>query len=461
MKKQKIGVILRLLSLSLLMVAGFWAQAQERQVRGTAAEKIMAKVDSYIVLKSDMEARYLAGLREGQFGTQDGRCRSLEDLVKEKLLAAKAEIDSVEVSEEEIQADLDYRMGMMISSLGGESVVEAQFGKSLTQIRQELYEDVKEQNLADAMRQEIIKDVKVSPSEVRRFFEEIPRNQRPFYSAEIRLGMIEKKPVAGEDAKAKVRAQLTEIREKILSGEATFAEMALRYSMDGTSQRGGDLGFQRRGDLDPTYEAISMKMKVGEISPVFESQFGYHIVELLERRGTEYNTRHIIIIPEPNADDRRRAAEFLDSIRVEVEKGNMTWEYAAKEFSDDRNTKTNGGFITGRFGQYISVDDPGISPDVFLTIDTMKVGSISRPLPFRKNSQEPESLRILYYSDRIPPHEANLKQDFEKIQFAALQMKQDKRLSEWFEKARREVFIEIAEEYNNCGFWAEDKRKNN
>lgn len=455
MKKREEMVILRLLSLSIFFLVGFSGLAQDRPVRGTAVEKIVAKVDNYIILKSDLEARYLAGLRDGILTTADGRCKALESLVNEKLLVAKAEIDSVEVSEEEIEQDLSFRLNNIMQQIGGtEADLVKQFGKNLSQIRAELYDDVKEQAMQDAMQAEIVSDVKVSPAEVKAFFDAIPAAERPFYSAEIKLGVIEKIPEASAETKDRVKARLNAIRERIVSGEATFEDMAREFSMDGAARNGGNLGFFSRGGLDPRYEGTAMKMRSGEISPVIETDFGFHIIKLVERRGDEFNSSHIILIPEPDGEDKKRAMAELDSIRTLVMDSTLTWAEAAKEFSDDKNTSDNGGIIQGRYGQFVSVDDNAITPDVFLTIDTMKIGSITKPLSFRKDEPgAPESFRIFYYMERIPPHQANLDQDYEKVFNAALAKKRDETVEEWLVRARKEVFIEIAEEYQNCS-WA-------
>jgi peptidyl-prolyl cis-trans isomerase SurA len=454
MKKQEEMVILRLLSLSLILLIGFSGFSQDRPVRGTAIEKIVAKVDNYIILKSDLEARYLAGLRDGLLTTANGRCRALESLVNEKLLVAKAEIDSVEVPEDQIQSDLSFRLGAILQQIGGnEADLVRQFGKTMPEIRAELYDDIKEQAMQDAMQAEIVTDVKVSPAEVKAFFDAIPMAERPFYSAEIKLGVIEKLPEASKETKDKTRARLNVIRERIVSGEATFEEMALEHSMDGAARNGGNLGFYSRGGLDPRYEGTAMKMRTGEISPVIETDFGFNIIKLIERRGDEYNSSHIILIPEPDEEDKKKAIATLDSIRGLVMDSTYTWAEAAKEFSDDKNTSDNGGIIQGRYGNFVSVDDEAITPDVFLTIDTMQIGLITRPLSFRKDEPgAPESFRIFFYMDRISPHQANLEQDYEKIYNAALAKKRDETLEAWLQRSRKEVFIEIADEYKSCSW---------
>ena len=452
MKKHLVKRISRFLGLSviLLVVQMLVYPAFAQQVRGTVAEKIVGKVDNYIILKSDLEANYLRGLRDGMFSAENGRCQALENLVLGKVLVAKAEIDSIEVDDSQVLFELNKRLEVMAQRLGGEEAIEAQYGKTIDQIRLDLFSDVKEQELAKSMEQEIFSDVTVTPSEVRKYFNSLQRNERPYYSAEVKLGVIEKNPVAGKAEKDRVRAQLTEIRRKIVEGEATFAQMAAQYGMDGTSQTGGELGFYKRGELDPTFEAIAMKMKVGDISQVFESQFGFHIVQLIERRGNEYNTRHIVIMPQPSEEDKNKTIRYLDSLKTEIEAGNISFEKAAVDYSDDKNASSTGGYMMGMYGGYtISVED--ISPELYLTIDTMKVGSISKPIAFRKENS-PELFRMIYYEQRIAPHEANLEQDYEKLKAVALEIKKDKVRREWFQRAMTEVFVEVAPEYQNCTF---------
>jgi peptidyl-prolyl cis-trans isomerase SurA len=457
MKKRRIEMTLKLLglrfgfALAFMVFMGFSAFAQTVQVKGTAAEKIVAKVDSYIILKSDLESAYLQALSEGRVTSRDGRCKVLEELIIEKVLVAKAEIDSIEVSDEQVWNEVDTRMKIMLSNLGGnESMVERQFGKPYAQIRTELFPEIREQELAEAMERKIYENIKVTPAEVRRFFNRISRDSLPFYDAEVTIGIIEKKPQTGRLRREEIRAQMNRIRERIVSGDATFADMAREYSMDGTAARGGNLGFFKRGELDPTYEATAMKMKVGEISPVIETSFGFHIIELLERRGNQFNTNHIIIVPEPSAEDVQKMVHFLDSIRSEIVAGNVSFEAMAKEHSDDKMAGSSGGFMMDRMGsRRLSVRD--LDPMLFFAIDTMKISNITPAITFRKEDGS-ESVRLIYYQSRISPHQANLDQDYEKIYLAALNQKRIQKRIEWFQEARKEIFIDVAEEYRNCGF---------
>ncbi|MFN7328299.1 MAG: peptidylprolyl isomerase, partial [Bacteroidota bacterium] len=222
-----------------------------------------------------------------------------------------------------------------------------------------------------------------------------------------------------------------------------------KYSEDPSArQNGGEMGFVGRGSMVPPYEAMAFKLRKGEISIPFKSQFGHHIMQLIERRGNEYNSRHILLLGNPSAEDVQRAQHYLDSLRRKIVKDSIKFEYAAKQYSDDNETKGRGGYFTDQDGgTNVSLRD--IDPVVYLAIDTMKVGTISKPIAYRTDDGK-EAVRILYYKAKLPPHQANLKDDWHRIQSAALAEKRDKAIGKWFNKSKGDVFINIDPEYNSC-----------
>ena len=286
------------------------------QSKELLVDRIIVKVDDYIVLKSDLERTYLEYLSQGEVNSGTLRCKVLENLVINKLLVAKAEIDSVIVLDEEVQNNLDQRMSYMISQIGSPKEIEAYYGKNLSQIEEELFDQVKEQKIIEAMQRTITSDVKVTPSEVKQFFNQIPKDSLPYFSTEVQVGQLVMKPEPGSKQLGKVERQLLEIRGSILRGKETFENMARRYSEDpGSGSRGGQLPFYKRGELAPEFEEAAMTMKVGELSMPIKTDFGYHLIELQERRGNTFRTRHILIIPKPSAYDINLAENKLDSIR--------------------------------------------------------------------------------------------------------------------------------------------------
>jgi peptidyl-prolyl cis-trans isomerase SurA len=413
-------------------------------------DKIVAKVDNYIVLESDLALAYKDYLsRGGSSRNPNGRCEVLENLIVNKLMLAKAEIDSVTVPDGQVDAQLENRMQMMVQQIGSEEKIEEYYGKSLEEFKVEIRDDVREQMVIGEMQRTITSDIEVTPRQVQNFFEEIPRDSLPFYSTQVQVGQIVKKPTMSKEAKDNIKARLNGLRDRILEGE-NFEDIGRLYSQEpGAKQTGGNIGFFNRGQLAPEYEAAALRLKPGEISKPVETDFGFHIIELLERRGNEFNTRHILILPKFTKSDIERSVNFLDSIRTLIINDSITFEAAAAEHSDDINTSSSGGYFMAseEGGTRISVDE--LDPNVFFTIDTMEVGSITKPIIFRQPDRS-EATRILYYKDRIKPHRADIRIDYQKIKQAALNKKRSEKLANWFKESRSDVFIVLDDHYKDC-----------
>jgi len=412
----------------------------------TVVDKIVAKVDNYIVLKSEVERSYLQVQSSGDFNTS--KCQVFEGLVLNKLMVAKAEIDSVMVEEELVDRQLDMRMQGVIAQAGGDpQKLEEAFGKSMEEIREELREQVHEQMVVDRMQQTITEGITVTPSEVKRFFKNIPNDSLPYFSTEVEIAQIVKKPEISTDERDRIEQKLLEIRQEALDG-TDFQVLAGRHSDGPTGPRGGNLGDVERGQMVPEFESAALKLKNGEISLPVETQFGFHIIQMVDRRGNIYNARHILIEPQYSEEDYEKAGHFLDSIKSLIENDSLKFQNAAKEFSDDKDTGSNGGFIRDQSGaNRISVSE--LDPNLFFTIDTMQVGTITDPMRFTMADGK-EAMRIVYYKSKLSPHQADLDLDYQKIYAAAMNAKKTKQMSDWFEEAKHEVYIEIDPEYSDC-----------
>lgn len=432
----------------ILFFFGVFVQAQPTQ-DGVVVDKIIAKIDDYIILKSDLERSYLDYLSQGKPRSEAAKCQLLESLVVNKMLVARAEIDSVEVLDVEVFSNLEQRMARIIQSVGSEEDIEKAYGKTVGQIREELFDVIKEQMLVQRMQSQLTSDMKVSPAEVRRFFKKIPKDSLPYFSTEVRVAQVVLEPEAGKSQKEKVRQQMLSIREKIVSG-ASFESMARRYSEDGSAANGGDLGYYKRGELAPAYEASAMTLEVGELSQPIESTFGFHLIELLDRKGNSFRTRHIIIIPKPSNEDYSKTENFMDSLRNKILIDSASFQTIAKEHSDDQFTSSNGGYFSDQQTGSLSVSVEALDPGIFFAIDTMKIGDLSKPMRFQQQDGS-YAYRMLFYKDKTRPHLANLNDDYQKISTAALSSKKNKRLNEWFLEAREGVFIEIDPDYDHCG----------
>ncbi len=433
------------------------AETQERPT-GQVVDKIIAKVDNNIILESDLQKAYLEALSRAQEGfATPSRCEVFESLLVNKMMVAKAEIDSVIVTEAEVILQTDQQFNMTMQQFGGdeETLVEA-YGKTADQLKSEIHDAIREQMIVRKMQGVITEGLSVSPADVRKFFGRIPVDSLPFFSAEVTVGQIVKKPDVSEEEKEKVTRLLASIKQQILDGEADFASMARKYSEDpGSAVSGGDLGFFNRGELAPEYEATALGLKQGEISDPVESMFGIHMIQLLEIRGNSFNTRHILITPKPSEEDIQAAEHYLDSLRTLIVTDSITFAKAAKDYSDDRATSDNGGFFSdpATGSNRLTLRTLG-DPVLYFTQDTMQLGSITKPLRYEdvdpRNGRSEPAVRILYLKERFPAHRANLNDDYEKLKAATRRQKEEELLSNWFVLAKEEVFIDIDPQYDNC-----------
>jgi peptidyl-prolyl cis-trans isomerase SurA len=432
-------------------VMAFQASAQENEeATGFVVDEIISKVDNYIVLKSDLDRLYQDQLTNGRPPGQQLRCQLMAMLIRNKLMMAKAEIDSVMVLDAEVDANTQRRMDMILSQSGrSPDELEELYGKPLEQIRSELRDQVREQMIVNKMEGVMTDGLVVTPAEVRRFFGKIPKDSLPYFSASVEVAQIVKIAKVSEDQKNITRTELVALRNRLLAGE-DWATLAKKYSSDpSVITNGGDMGWSGRGRMVPEYEATAFRLKPNEISMPFESPFGFHIMQLLERRGNEYHSRHILISPKPSESDLAKASKNLDSIRTLIVNDSIKFQKAAKEFSDDVETKGNGGFFSDANGGIrLMVDE--LDPVVFFKLDSMQIGDVSHPIVYRTDDGK-DAVRILYYRSRIAPHQASLEADWSRIQDATLNEKKDRILQKWFQKARKDVFISIDEAYDYCG----------
>lgn len=420
--------------------------------KGQLVDKIVAKVDNQILLKSELDVAYLQYLSqappEQTQNQQELRCMMLESLLINKLLLAKAEIDSVTVDYETVSSQLEQRMDYFIKMAGSVEKLEQTYKKSIDELKDDLRKSLQEQLITQKMQETITGAVKVTPGEVKKFYNSIPEDSLPYFSTLVEVGHIVKKPEIGRAEKAHARELLIGIREQIQQG-ADFCKLAERHSQDpGSKKYCGELGFFKKGELVPEYEAAALNLKPGEFSGVVESEYGFHLIQMIERRSNEFNTRHILIKAESNSKDFNQASEFLDSIRTLIQNDSIAFSKAANQFSQDKQTQSTGGFMTDEEGSYrISVED--LEPVLFFTIDSMKVGDISNPVLY-KMEDGTEAMRIVFLKSKTAPHKANLKEDYQEIYNAALGDKKNRIMNEWFDKTKDEVYIKIDQEYSDC-----------
>ena len=430
------------------VVGSFAAFSQEVENKNVL-DRIIVKVDNYFILKSEVENQYQQYITSGQANSPN-RCQILEGLVVNKLMLAKAEIDSVIVDDKRIEAELNSRMEQMEGQYGSaKNIVEA-YGKSIATLKEDLRSSLKEQLTGRKMQDKITDDVKITPKEVAAFFNEIPRDSLPYLPAEVEISHIIRLAKPNKNQKEELYAKLLDFRRRVEKGES-FEDLAKVHSEDlGSGRRGGDLGFAKRGAMVAPFEAAALRLKPNQMSDVVESEFGFHLIQLLEIRGQEYHARHILLRPDYQKLDLTDPTKFLDSIRVLVQRDSTTFEKAAKEFSEDKATQDAGGVImdAANGGNRLAYDGT-MDPALFFALDSMKVGTISAPIPFRTDDGR-SAVRILYFKAKHAPHFANLKDDYQKLAQITLSRKKNNAIEKWFMKAKNDVFIFIDEEYKDC-----------
>jgi len=414
----------------------------------TLLDKIVAVVGDNIVLESDLEIQYQQSVAQGTPG-EGLKCQILDQSLLQKMMYTQAVIDSIEVSPDEVESELNSRFNYYVTVLGSEEKFEEYFKKTVVEFKDEFREDIREQLMAQRMQGQIINSVSVTPSEVKTFFKTIPIDSLPYFNAEVEIGQLVLKPEAASEDQKKAKDLLLEIKERVSNGES-FAKLAAVYSEEpGASQSGGALGFKKRGELVPQFEAVAYKMGKDEISDVVETQFGYHLIQLLERRGEQINTRHILIRPDFSEKSIQEASVKLDSIRNSILDSTFSFAEAVEKFSQDEASKLNGGMLVNQQTGNSVFEMDALDPEIFFAIDTLKKGDISKPIPAKDRTGMPE-LRLYYIKSRTKAHLANLTDDYTKIQNVAKAEKQQKKLFEWINENTAKTYIKIDEKYQEC-----------
>jgi peptidyl-prolyl cis-trans isomerase SurA len=425
--------------------AGF-SQEEEKP---SLLDKIIAKVDNHYILKSEVEGQYQQSIASGQ-ANPPNRCQILEGLVVNKLMLAKAEIDSVIVEDKRIEMELNSRMDQMEQQYGSaKNIVEA-FGKPIASLKEDLRASLKEQLTGRKMQDKITEAVTITPKEVAEFFKKIPTDSLPYLPAEVEVGHIVRLAQPNKNQKEELISRLLDYRRRVEKGE-NFEDLAKLYSEDlGSGKRGGDLGFSKRGQMVAPFEAAALKLKPSMMSEVVESEFGFHLIQLLEIRGQEYHARHILLRPDYQKLDLTEPTKYLDSIRILIQRDSVKFDRAARDFSQDKTTQDAGGLLMDpNTRSYRIPFDGTMEPGLYFSIDSMKVGTISTPISYRTEDGR-SAVRILFYKAKHPPHFANLKDDYQKIGGIALSRKKNDAIENWFLKAKDDVFIYIDDEYKSC-----------
>jgi peptidyl-prolyl cis-trans isomerase SurA len=424
-----------------------------KEAKSQEIDKVVAVVGGNVILKSEIENQYAQYLAQGNPADVAIKCYFLQQLLTQKLLSQQAVIDSIEVTEDEIDDNINNRLRYMSNRAGGQERLEQFLNRSLLQYKEEMRPDIREQLIANKMQRKITENIDVTPFEIKRFFENIPTDSLPNFNTEVEVGEIVFYPKLSDKEKKPIYDRLESIRKEIVEDGKDFGTMARLYSQDpGSASEGGEYPFSDRNTWVKEFTRTAFKLKPGEISNVFETQFGYHILQVLERRGEQVRVRHILRTFSPTPESLEITKKLADSVYNLVETGKIDFFTAANHFSDDEQTKYNGGMLLNSENvqsrtTFIPVDQ--LDASIFSALDTLEVGKFSRPSQFTGPDGK-TGYRFVYLKSRIPPHKANLEEDYAKLKDAALEDKTNRVISEWFEARRKTTYIKIDDDYKSC-----------
>ena len=408
-------------------------------------EGIVAVIGDKVILKSSIETQYLQLKQQSTNFSEDTKCQIINELILQKLLSHHAEVDSLEVTEEEVNNTINQRIDYFVSELGSEQKVENYFDKSISEIRNEFASLIKEQMLAQRMEGKVISDISITPQDVHNFYNKIPKDSLPVFEEEIQLSQLIVFPKVDEQERQRITKKLNEFKQRIQDGE-DFAFLASLYSDDGSASIGGDLGFVKKGKFVPEFESAAFRLQEGELSNIVETKFGFHLIQMVKRRGEQFNVRHILIKPKISSQSITTAKVKLDSIIGLMEKDTLSFEQLALTYSEDES-KNNGGVIVNPLTGSSSFGLQELSVDISSTIDGLAQGDHSLPTVFSTLDGR-TACRVIYIDKVTEEHEANLKDDYDRIYNVALKEKQSEALQSWKQQKIKETFIDIKDDYN-------------
>jgi peptidyl-prolyl cis-trans isomerase SurA len=415
-------------------------------------DKVVAKVGSEYILLSEVEEEFSYAKSKDPSLSDDIKCVILDNIIAQKLVVYHAKIDSVEITDEEVEVQLDYRFESILRQMNGdEAFFEDYYGASISEMKNRFRDDQRHKILAEKMQYKLMSSIEITPKEVEKFFNTVPVDSLPYFKSEMEISEIIITPSVNEVERQKALDKITKLREKVISGESTFEVVASQNSQDpGSALRQGDLGFAKRGVYVPEFEATVFSLAKDEISEIIETEFGFHFIQLMERRGNTVRARHVLIKPDITGADIELAKNKLDSIRNLIVSDSVTFELAVKQnslkalpsYSNNgrvKNDRTNNTFF--------AADD--FDPDTYFAIFELKPGQLSKPLEITLPDGK-KAFRLIKLQSISKPHKANMKEDFDKISTFAKESKKNEYFMKWLQKKKSETFIYTDPMFKDC-----------
>ena len=423
------------------------------QAQNNTIDEVIWVVGDEAILKSDVENARIDAQSQGQTFDGDPYCVIPEQLAIQKLFLHQAAIDSVDVGDADVFRQVDQRINYYIQNIGSREKMEEYFGKTMTQIREQLFEMVKNDEMVKQVRSNLIKDIKVTPAQVRRYFKDMPEDSIPFIPTKMECQIVVRQPKISQEEIDRVKNELRDYTERVNSGTSSFSTLARMYSEDpGSARQGGELGFTGRGMLVPEFANVAFNLTDPKaVSKIVESEYGFHIIQLIEKRGDQVNCRHILRKPRVSDEALENAINELDSLADEIRKGSFTFDYVTQYVSDDKDTRNNFGIMYNENDGTSRFELKDFDPAVAKVVANLNIGEISKPF-IMTNSKGKEVVAIVKLRNKINGHRATMTEDYQALQDVVVERLSEEKLDKWIREKQHNTYIHINDDWTNCEF---------
>lgn len=414
-------------------------------------DKIIVRIGDEIILKSELEENYMQAMLMSVSNKPD-KCSILEQLMIQKLLINQSKIDSIFVTEDEIESELNMRLNLFVNQAGSIAALESYYNKPYFEIKEDMKKVMREQFLSEKEKNHIIGEISITPSEVADFFKKIPAENLPLIEESYEIRVMYVYPKMSKEEEQEIINQLEDLKAKILNGQRRFDAMARMYSKDESSAKnGGELGFMMRGELDPDFASVAFSLKPDEISNVVKTRFGYHLIQMIERKGQRVNVRHILVRPTFSSATQQSAIKLTDSIRNLIVENKISFSDAAKQYSEDKTTKNNGGLLYNQKEEKSTFTISELNAQTRYEISGLNQGDISEPI-ISTDQYQITVIKLYKVEKKIPAHIANIKEDYPAIYKLALANKKEQEFDKWLKKTIGKTYIFVDNAYKGCEF---------
>jgi len=433
----------------LLVIFSCSAAAVFAQPQKVVADKVVGIVGDKIILKSEISNEILDRQRRNEAIPENAECIVMEQALTLKALVLQAEKDSLVVNEDDLESLLDNQVRGFVQAYGSKEALEQIAGRTVYQIKEDFRQSFKERKQAELMRNKIVEGIKITPTEVKAFFDKIPKDSLVYLESQVEIGQIVLYPKAGRDLDKNAIDDLNDYKKQVESGTRKFETLASLYSMDpGSKNTGGMYNINRtEKQWDPAFLQAAFRLKEGQVSPVIKSRFGYHIIQMVNRAGDDATVRHILIIPQITEDEIKLSVGKLDTVRSKLIAGTIGFGEAVSKYSEDETSKYTAGFLQGNSGTFLTIDQ--LDKDLVTLLPKLKLGEYSQPVSFTDDRGK-KSVRIVYLKTRTEPHIENMRDDYNREAQRALEEKKADAIEKWFNNKISTYYIMIDDDYKTC-----------